>query len=207
VDISRFDDLPNPIRARKSLNLQERFTIGYSGHLYTGRGVDLVFSLAEKLPKINFLIVGGNPEDVSKAKNRAKNNDLENINLTGFVPNVQLPMYQAASDILLMPYEYRIAGSSGGDSSRHCSPLKMFEYLASERAIIASDLPVLQEVISEDDTVILSPTDVDAWRLEIEKLKSDKGYRKRLAQNARQKARAHTWQRRAERILEGLQLS
>ena len=40
-----------------------------------------------------------------------------NITLTGFVRNEQLPMYQAAADILLMPYERVITGSSGGNSS------------------------------------------------------------------------------------------
>ena len=61
----------------------------------------------------------------------------------------KLRLYQAACDILLMPYEKAIAGSSGGNSVDICSPMKMFEYMAAGRAIISSDLPVIHEMLDE----------------------------------------------------------
>ena len=91
----------------------------------------------------NFLIVGGEPQDVENLRQRVRVIGLKNVILTGFVPNARLPLYQAACDVLLMPYQRQVAASSGGDIARYLSPMKLFEYMACERPIISSDLPVL----------------------------------------------------------------
>ena len=80
---------------------------------------------------------------------RLEQGGIKNVHLTGFVPNEELPLYQAACDILLMPYEEAIAGSSGGDTARFASPMKAFEYMAAGRPILSSDLPVFREVLDE----------------------------------------------------------
>ena len=83
--------------------------------------------------------------------------------MTGFIENSKLPLYQAACDILLMPYENAIAGSSGGNSVDICSPMKMFEYMAVGRAIISSDLPVIHEVLDNETAFFCPPEDSSAW--------------------------------------------
>jgi glycosyltransferase involved in cell wall biosynthesis len=103
-----------------------------------------------------------------------------------------------------MPYQLRVAASSGGDISRYLSPMKLFEYLACERAIISSDLPVLQEVLNSQNAILLSGEDIDSWVGALRKLHLDPALRKKLAIQARQDANLYTWESRATRILEGL---
>ncbi|MBC8508571.1 MAG: glycosyltransferase family 4 protein [Anaerolineales bacterium] len=204
VDLERYLDIPPPAVARNQLSLQERFTVGYTGHLYPGRGVELILMLATRLPEINFLLVGGNPDDVASLRTEAENANLKNVHLTGFVPNAELARYQAASDILLMPYQRKVAASSGGDISRYLSPMKLFEYMASERPIISSDLPVLQETLNQENAILLSPDEIAAWVSAIQELQSDACRRDKLARQARKDVQNYSWQSRAERILKGM---
>jgi glycosyltransferase involved in cell wall biosynthesis len=202
VDLERYQNLPSPSRARLLLNqFPDRFTAGYTGHLYPGRGCDLLLDLAARLPEINFLIVGGEAQDVTRLQNRASAENLENVYLTGFVPNADLPVYQAACEVLLMPYQPRVAASSGGDISRYLSPMKMFEYLACERAIISSDLPVLQEVLNTRNAILLPAHTVDAWVEALQELQRDPQRRAILATQARQDAENYTWTARASKII------
>ncbi len=204
VDLDRYADLPSPAEARAALSLPGRFTLGYTGHLYPGRGTEMILALAGRLPEITFLLVGGNPEDVASVSAEAENKGLKNVRLTGFIPNAELPRYQAACDILLMPYQQRVAASSGGDISRYLSPMKVFEYLACGRSIISSDLPVLQEVLNRTNAILLPPGDVDAWAEAILDLRENESRRKSLSQQAQVDAQMYTWEARAENILEGM---
>jgi glycosyltransferase involved in cell wall biosynthesis len=201
VDLNRFQSLPSPKAARTQLNLPEGFTVGYTGHFYVGRGIALIVSIAKEMPDVNFLLVGGEPTDVRKVQTQINELGLKNINLAGFVSNTKLPLYQAASNILLMPYKNKVAGSGGGDISRYLSPMKMFEYLASGRPIISSDLPVLQEVLNNQNSVILPANDPSSWVEEIRQLQADPARREALAKNARLTAEKHSWISRAERVL------
>ena len=79
--MERYTVLPDAHSARKALGLPERFTAGYTGHLYPGRGVDHILNIAARLPKISFLLVGGNPGDVAKYQKIAA--DLKNVIFTG----------------------------------------------------------------------------------------------------------------------------
>jgi glycosyltransferase involved in cell wall biosynthesis len=212
VDLERYTGLPAPAPARLALASDpasrwpaalppERFTAGYTGHLYAGRGVELLLALAARLPVVNFLIAGGEPEEVEKLRWRAQVDGLANVILTGFVPNADLPRYQAACDVLLMPYQRQVAASSGGDISRYLSPMKLFEYLACERPIISSDLPVLQEVLHAENSILLPCEDIDAWVSAVHQLEMDPGLCRRLAGRARQDAGQYTWKARAQKIL------
>ncbi|MGZ9166382.1 MAG: glycosyltransferase family 4 protein, partial [Anaerolineales bacterium] len=149
VDLERFASLPDPVAARRQIGLREAPTVMCTGHLYAGRGADLFLTLAKSLPQAHFVWVGGRPEDIGNWKQKAAS---ENITFTGFIPNRDLPLYQAAADILLMPYSRSIMGSSGtADSASVASPMKMFEYMAAGRAIVSSDLPVIREVLNEQN--------------------------------------------------------
>jgi glycosyltransferase involved in cell wall biosynthesis len=208
VDLERYENLPEPEESRRKLHQAgkldlepERFTAGYSGHLYSGRGKELILALAARLPGINFLIVGGESAEAGRLQADGQQLGLANLYVTGFVPNAELPLYQAACEALLMPYQRTVAASSGGDISRYLSPMKMFEYLACGRAILASDLPVLKEVLSPKTAVLLPPDDLDAWISALEKLRQEPDRRARFANQARSAAQDYSWSRRVARIL------
>jgi glycosyltransferase involved in cell wall biosynthesis len=79
--------------------------------------------------------------------------------------------------------------------------MKLFEYLACERPIISSDLPVLQEVLHTGNAILLPGDDIDAWVSALQKLEMDPRLRQRLAAQARQEAQRYTWEARARKIL------
>lgn len=205
VDLERYRNLPEPAEARRRLNLPfTGFTVGYTGHLYPGRGAELILEIAARLPELFFLLAGGEAEDLDRLKRKVGESDQPNVLLTGFIPNADLPLYQAASDVLLMPYQQRVAASSGGDISRYLSPMKLFEYLASSRPILSSDLPVLREVLNPENSILLPPEDAEVWTTAIKALKADPERGAALSKRAREDAAGYTWEARAERILEGL---
>ena len=220
VDLGRYTDLPEPVDARTRLVRlageglvdgklaglgTDRLTAGYTGHLYPGRGINLILALAGRLPGITFLLVGGEPGDVVHLQHLVSEHKLINVIATGFIPNQDLPLYQAACDLLLMPYQQQVAGSSGGDISSYLSPMKLFEYLACGRAILSSDLPVLREVLDDTNAVLLPHNDIDAWIDSITSLQEDDSQRQRLSEKARQDARQYSWTVRAEKLLAGLE--
>ncbi len=203
VDLERYSNLPDPAAARALLRLPPTLTVGYTGHLYPGRGMALLTELAGCFPNINFLWVGGNEQDVKMWRGHMENNNLMNITLTGFIRNEQLPLYQAAADILLMPYERVITGSSGGNSSTYASPMKMFEYMASKRAIISSDLPVIREVLNPSNAVLCPAEDIEAWSVALGDLIIDEEKRRTLAAQAWKDIQQYTWLERAHKALDG----
>lgn len=219
VDLDRFTDLPEPKTARAilieryesfddritSFLSPDRFTAGYTGHLYPGRGVEILFQLAACAPEIAFLIAGGEPQALSRLTAEAEERGLRNLVLMGFVPNAEVPLVQAACEVLLMPYQRHVAASSGGDIARYLSPMKLFEYMASKRAILSSDLPVLREVLSEENAVLLPPDDTDAWVTALRKLRDDPERRASLIGHAWGDVQKYSWETRAEAILVGLE--
>ena len=202
VDLERYENLPDAPAARKILNIPERITAAYTGHFYSGRGFQILLYLAKQFPHVQFLWVGGNPEDGIHWQEKLKQNDLNNVILTGFVTQERLPLYQSAAEILLMPYESAIAGSSGGNSADYCSPMKMFDYMAASRAILTSDLPVILEVLNNANSVICPAEDDKEWEKAFVYLINNPAQRDRLAVQAKKDVVQFSWLGRAEEALE-----
>jgi len=201
VELEKYDGLPNPSEARHQLNLPEGLTVGFTGHIYPGRGADLLFELAKQLPQVNFLWVGGTPDLVDFWRGKLTDANMTNVTMTGFVKHDVIPLYQAASDILLMPYSRSISASSGQDIAEVINPMKMFEYMASGRAIISADLPSIREVLNEGNAALCEPGEIANWKLEIESLLADEPRRAALGAQARRDVQQLTWVKREERIL------
>jgi len=203
VDLEHYAKLPGPAAARQQLGLPDCLTAVYSGHFYAGRGIELLLGLAKSFPEIRFLWVGGRAEDVNGWRVRLKELGVQNVTLTGFIEQAKLPLYQAAGDFLLMPYEKHIAGSSGGNSADICSPMKMFDYLATGRVILTSDLPVLHEVLNAKNAVFCQAEDLASWEKALRGLIDDESRRRALGDQAQSYASLHTWRDRAEHAVAG----
>jgi glycosyltransferase involved in cell wall biosynthesis len=205
VDSARYAELPEAQVARRQLGLAEGFTAGYTGHLYEGRGIALLAEMARQNPEVHFLWIGGEPAAVTSWRTRLREAGIENVRLMGFVANTELPRLQAACDVLMMPYEHRIAVSSGGDTAATASPMKVFEYLAAGRTILASDLPVLREVLNPENAMLLPAEDTAAWTHALRTARSDPALRAQLGARARVDAELYSWTGREQRILDGLE--
>lgn len=206
VDLERFEHLPDPGGARRRVHITGTgFVAGYAGHLYPGRGIEVILELARRCPDVEFLVVGGDPEAVRTYEDVLRREPLPNVTFTGFVASPDLPLFLAACDVLLMPYQPRVTVAGGRvNEARWMSPLKVFEYLASGRAILASRLPVLGEVLNEDNAVLVDPTDTDAWESALRRVRGDDHWRQRLGVQARTDAERYTWNRRVDTCLRSL---
>ncbi len=203
VDFERYESLPIPSKARTQLGLPERWSAVYTGHLYPGRGMQLLIELAISLPDVQFVWVGGNPVDIEIWRSQVISQKIDNIVLTGFIKNEKIPLYQAAGDVLLMPYEKSIQGSSGGNTVDICSPMKMFEYMATGRPIISSDLPVLREVLNEENSIFCEVENSSEWINTIKNIRKNPQVFAKLANQARLDVAQYTWKQRCENGLRG----
>jgi glycosyltransferase involved in cell wall biosynthesis len=178
--------------------------IGYIGSLYPGRGVELIVELAARMPAYEFELVGGTDADLERWRSRGTP---RNVTLRGFVPPSRIPEISRSFDVLLMPYPHKgIHGpTQRRDTAKYCSPMKMFEYMASGVPMVASDLPVLQEVLEHERNALIAPYgDIDAWRVAIERLVTDQMLRKAIASQARADLERFTATARARRIVREL---
>lgn len=205
TDPERYNDLPNPNKARNSLGLKNGFTVGYTGHFYPGRGMDLLTTIARSMPDINFLWVGGQEEDIAPWHAELYAQSIHNVTITGFISNSRLPMYQAAADILVMPYGKKIEGSSGGNIARVINPMKMFDYLSTGRAIIASNIPVFHEVLNEKIAVFCDPDNANDWVSAINKLSRNANLRLSMQEAALDAAKTYSWKNRARVSIDKLE--
>ncbi len=202
VELEKYDGLPNPAEARHQLNLPEGLTVGFTGHIYPGRGADLLFELAKQMPQVNFLWVGGTPELVEFWRSKLTEAKMTNVTMTGFVKHESIPLYQAAADILLMPYSRSIEASSGQDIAEVINPMKMFEYMAAGRAIVSADLPSIREVLNVGCAVLVETGNFEKWKMEIESLLADEPRRLALGAQARKDVERLTWVKREEMVME-----
>ena len=206
VELEKYEALPSPAEARRQLNLKEGLTVGFTGHIYPGRGADLLFELAKQMPNVNFLWVGGTPELVDFWRGKLTEAGMTNVTMTGFVNHEVIPLYQAAADVLLMPYSRSIEASSGQDIAEVINPMKMFEYMAVERGIVSADLDSIREVLNEGNAVLVEPGNLSEWKMEIEKLLADESRRLALGAQARKDVEQFTWIKREERVMSVLNI-
>lgn len=204
VDVKKFINTNPDFNVRNNFQNNKHPLLCYSGHLYDGRGVDIIIDIARTMEKLNFLIVGGNNSDIQRLKKTTEG--LRNIYFAGFLPNEKIPQILKACDILLMPYQQKLNISTGSlNTSGWMSPLKMFEYMATEVPIISSDLPSLREVLNDDNSFFCRPDNVDDWKKMIRFITENKEDAKRKAKKAMQDVKSYDWKARCAGILSYLE--
>ncbi len=182
--------------ARNKLDLPQGVKIVlYAGQFYSWKGVDTLADAAALLPEATFVFVGGAiPESeifIEKYKNVA------NIIIRPFQERSVIAQYLKASDVLVIPNS-----SKKQISSRYTSPLKMFEYMAVQKPIVASDLPSLREVLTEDDCLFATADGPQDFARAIKKVLDDPGLGTSLSNNAFAKVGQFTWDKRAKGIFD-----
>ena len=177
--------------------------IGYIGSFCAGRGIDVISELARLDPENIYTLYGGSSTELDAWRRTVQ--DRKNIFFHGQIPNADVAHVLGAADILLMPYQPRVGiPGSSADTARWMSPLKMFEYMAAGKSIIASDLPVLREVLHHGRNALLVPPDSPRdWLAAVRRLAGDPDLRRQIAEKARQEAEStYSWDARARKILD-----
>lgn len=193
------DGADEPRNMKKILQNTNRLKVGYFGHLYKGRGIDIILDVAKTIQDLEFHIVGGNKSDINYWKSLI---NVDNVIFHGFVSPMLVNSYRNDCDILVSPYQKEVAVSGGkGNTSDFMSPLKIFEYMSSKKAIVCSDLPVLREVLNKDNSVLVKCDDISEWKKAIEKLRDD-SLRSQIANRAYEDfIKEYSWKQRAQNVI------
>jgi glycosyltransferase involved in cell wall biosynthesis len=186
---------PQPVEPERQL--PDR-VVAYAGHLYAWKGVDVLLEALARMPDVRGLIVGGHASepDLARTKSVAERLGLAGrITFTGLVEPARVPELLSQASVLVLP------NTASAISTRFTSPLKLFEYMAAARPIVASDLPSIREILTDGGNALLvAPGNAEALAGAIERVLADPGLAARLARAALEAVPAYSWERRAERL-------
>lgn len=175
--------------------------IGYIGSFYPGKGIEMILTLAPRLPEYDFHVVGGTPTELSRWTAQKLS---PNLRFHGFVPPAHIYTHMANCDILLAPFmDAVLVGRKGGDIVRWMSPLKVFEYMSAGVPMICTDLPVLREVLTDQVNCLLAQVnDPEDWEKKIRLLIEKPSLRETIGRQAQQDFFAqYTWEKRAYKLM------
>lgn len=172
--------------------------VAYAGHLYAWKGVDVLLEAIALVPEARGLIVGGHAAEPDLARTKAVADRLliaDRVTFTGLVEPARVPELLRRAAVLVLPNQ------ASAISTRYTSPLKLFEYMAAGRPIVASDLPSIREVLHDGADALLVPAgDAGALATAIRRLLADRELARRLAKAALDAVPQYGWNRRAERL-------
>lgn len=195
VDLAAYKTEMPKAEARRRLSLPPGMQIVvYTGRISSRRGLDVLAEAAVLLGGSVHIYVVGGAEMGSEAFLRTLE-DIPNFHVMGYRPHQEIPVWQRAADILVLPSK-----ASDPILREYTSPMKLFEYMAAERPIVSSDLPSVREVLDESCAAFFSPGDAQALADRIEGCLQDPRASEEYARKARLTVEGYTWQTRAERI-------
>ena len=170
-------------------------TFTYVGSFYKGKGTELIYKLAKKFKKFNFNIYG---EPLGNIKNIPKN-----IKIHGYINYEKVPNVLIKSDILLLPNADLQFGRGNINIANYNSPLKMFDYLAAGRIILASRRDGITEVLKHNyNSIIVNKYNLNAWSQAINEILDHKYNVTKLRKNSILTAKKFTWDKRVSKIFD-----
>lgn len=188
IVLSRFESpparLPDP-----AINL------GFVGFVRAWHGLDEVvreIAARRETAALTLTVVGDGPVRTDLEQQAAQLGVADRLHFLGVVPHAAVPGHVAGFDVALQP-----------KVTEYASPLKIFDYMAAGRAIVAPDQPNIREVLTHEETALLfDPDQPGAMWASIARLIDDADLRRRLGAAARAEleARDYTWRGNAKRV-------
>ena len=181
---------------KKSKKINKIKTATYVGSFYKGRGIELLITLAKKFKNINFKLYGQTSDNYKS--------DIKNLKFFDHIEYCKVPGVLAKSDLLLMPYEEKVhVRAKNINTAKYCSPLKMFDYLASGKIILSSRLDGICEVLKHNkNSIIIKNSEIKNWILALNKLINNYYNIQKLQDNSYKTAKKYTWTKRATMIID-----
>ena len=194
--VGRFAESIDQTEARQQIKLPvSAYIIGYVGRLQTmamSKGVDTVIEAVAQIKDdpITLVLVGGPDDAAARLRDQWLRLGLaaDRFIYCGAVAADQVPRYLAALDVGLTPLPWT------EHFAYYASSLKLFEYMAAGRAILASDLPSIAEVVrNEHSALLVPPGDVDALAAALHRLYTEPATRQRLGAQAQSDVGRYAW--------------
>ena len=179
---------------------RERFAyhMGYAGSALKGKGVSMMMACAQAMPEVAFHLIGPTKDDCLRFGALP-----QNVILHGYQAGTRVVALLKSMDVLLLPNQPSVIISSGADIGAHTSPLKLLEYMASGRPVIASDLPVFDSILTDEVNCLrVEARSAEAFVAAIRRVQAEPELGARLAANALEAFKKnYTWDHRVQRIV------
>jgi len=162
---------------REMLELEDELMVMYVGNLESYQGTDLLLesfaSVIESGLRARLVIIGGRSEDIEKYRRQADEHGIaEHVNLIGPKSVAALDQYLAQADVLVSP---RIQGTN--------TPMKVYSYLGSGKAVVATNLPTHTQVMDESVAALAAP-EAGEYGAALIRVLSDEQERERIGRRA-----------------------
>lgn len=160
----------------------KEFLVEFHGFFNTLQGVEFIIRAAKELEShkdIKFIIIGGGKDKIKHFK-LVEDLKVRNIEFIGLVDKKELALKISQSDVCL-----GIFGTS--DKARRVIPNKVYECVAMKKPVISADTPAIREFFTDDDLMLVKIADAKAIASAILKLKNNKEFGEKLANNAYEK--------------------
>lgn len=185
---------------RRRYGLDTALILGFTGFVREWHGLERVIDLvaaSDAHLNLHFLVVGDGPAVPALRQVAAARGVERRVIFAGLVPREEIVDYVAAFDVALQPQVVPYA-----------SPLKLFEYMALGRAIVAPRTPNICEVLADSEAMLFDPADSVDFVRATERLCADRDLRARLGRAARAAVirQGLTWANNASRIVALFQL-
>ena len=206
VDLEFFNSI-NPSKEDNRIELglsQDDFLVGYIGKFKTlgmEKGIKTMISTLPLLDKeTKMVFVGGEEFEIKEYKNMANRlNVFTQCLFVNHQPYLKVVKYIKAMDALVIPFP------NTPHYAFYASPLKLFEYMAAGRPIIASDLPALREILNDKNALFFKPENTDDLARAVKMLKLSQTLEYHLSGQAFSDVKQYTWHNRAKNILKLIQ--
>lgn len=185
----------------KKIREKEIKTFCYVGSLFKGKGIETILKLAKKFPNEKFHIYG----DKNTLEKRLLKDQIlieKNILFNDFKSYKDIPKILKFSKFLLLPYSKKVfVNSNSLEVSSYMSPLKMFDYLAAGKIILASNLDVYSHILKNNFNCYLTTKNEEKYWIKLVQKVLNKSDFKDLKKNAVITAKKYSWNNRVRKIL------
>lgn len=211
VDLHDFEALPDSADTRASLKVPPGVPlIVYAGQLKSmglSKGIPELLGALEILrqrgKEFRAVIAGGPALETERFQSNLPDELKSSVSFPGHIAHLKIPTLLIAADILVYP----APKSSHPFYLRDTSPLKLFEYMASGRPVVAADLPPLRDIVDETMVNFCEPGDEESLAKAMVSVLEDPEAAMKKAQRARGTVENYTWEKRMKRILEAARIN
>lgn len=209
VDVEKFRPGIGGEFIRKKLSLEHKKVIGFIGTFGQWHGVEELAKAivqfyavhADIADKVRFLLIGDGVLMENVKAILRDGNCLDKVVLPGLIMQQEAPKYLDACDIFVSPH---IPNKDG--TKFFGSPTKLFEYMAMEKGIVASELDQIADILEDGVTAkLVEPGNIYELAEGIYELISNEEWANKLGQNARHEVMEHyTWDKHVKKIFDKL---
>ena len=198
INFEKFNSQMDGEQIRNQYGLGGKVIIGFVGILKRLWGIYTILECApqvfSKTNDLHFMVVGEGKEFQNVQRLIKENGLTDRFTLTGGVSHSDIPKYIAAMHIGIAPYCYK--------DPFHGSPMKIFEYMAMGKPVIASAQGQIKDIIKNGKNgLLIEPDDSDGLAKAILELGSDKTKMRNMGIKARATVENYTWEANARKVL------